>query len=394
MTLKGHKEPAGKHRKHADLARPIMGNFARNEWAFVGAQCTTIKVLAGQIITALSPKYKCGYADTTHNDDLTALPGRLADNAFMEYTDQVNYSQFSYNASVSPFKQRELFAEADLVLVNGNHQQAKAQIVIIDWNKENSLQKRLKYLTNVQLFLLADNCDDLFDFVKEAVTNWQEIPILRLADIEQIVSFFSTKLAQAKPALNGLVLAGGKSQRMGFDKGAANWFGKEQRYFMADMLQTLCDKVYISRSSEKQEISADYPVITDTFLNLGPLGAILSAFRERPDCAWLVVACDLPLLNKETLKYLVQNRDTASIATAFQSPDNEFPEPLITIWEPKSYPVLLSFLAQGYSCPRKVLINGDPKLLKAPDPDALTNVNTPDDLEKIKRILHQKIATA
>ena len=387
MTLKGHK-------KHADLTRPLMGNFARSEWAFVGAQCTTIKVLAGQIIAALSPKYKCAYADTTHNDDMAALPGRLADNAFMEYTDQVNYSQFSYNTSVSPFKQRELFAEADLVLVNGNHQQAKAQIVIIDWNKENSLQKRLSQLTNVQLFLLADNCDGVFDFVKEAVTGWEQIPVLRLDDIEQIVAFFSTKLAQAKPVLNGLVLAGGKSQRMGFDKGAVNWYGKEQRYFMADLLQPFCDKVYISRSSDKQEINQAYPVITDTFLNLGPAGAILSAFREQPDCAWLVVACDLPLLNKETLDYLVQNRDTAHIATAFQSPDNEFPEPLITIWEPKSYPVLLSFLAQGYSCPRKVLINGGPKLLKAPDPDALTNVNTPDELEKIKRILHQKIATA
>jgi molybdopterin-guanine dinucleotide biosynthesis protein A len=371
-----------------------MGNFARNEWAFVGAQCTTIKVLAGRIITALAPKYKCAYADTTHNDDMTALPGRLADSAFMEYTDQVNYSQFSYNTSISPFKQRELFAEADLVLVNGNHQQAKTQIVIIDWNKENSLQKRLGQLTNVQLFLLAENCDDVFDFVKEAVTGWEQIPVLKLVDIEQIVAFFSTKLAQAKPVLNGLVLAGGKSQRMGFDKGTVNWYGKEQRYFMADMLKTFCHKVYISRSSDKQEIDQTYPVITDTFLNLGPLGAILSAFREQPDCAWLIVACDLPLLNKETLGYLVKDRDTASIATAFQSPDNEFPEPLITIWEPKSYPVLLSFLAQGYSCPRKVLINCDPKLLKAPDTDALTNVNTPDELERIKRILHQKIATA
>jgi molybdenum cofactor guanylyltransferase len=394
VTSKENNHPEKKHKKHADLASPLMGNFARNEWAFVGAPCTTIKLLAGQIISSLSPQYKCAYADTTHNDDLAALPGRLADGAFMEYTDQVNHAQFGFNQNITPFKQRELFAEADVVFVNGNHQQAKAQVIIIDLNKENSLQKRLSQLTNVELFLLADNCDDLFDFVKEAIPNWQQLPVYKLADTDKIITFFRDKLAKAKPVLNGLVLAGGKSQRMGFDKGAFNWYGKEQRYFMADMLQTLCDKVYISRSSETQEINPAYPVITDSFLNLGPLGAILSALREQPDKAWLVVACDLPLLDKETLSYLVENRDSSAIATAFQSPDNEFPEPLITIWEPKSYPVMLSFLAQGYSCPRKVLINTEPKLLQAPDPIALTNVNTPEELEHIKRILHQKIATA
>ncbi len=393
MTSKEHNQPAGRHRKHADLARPLLGNFARNEWAFIGAPCTAIKLLAGQIINALSPQYKCAYVDTTHNDDPAVLPGRLPDGAFMEYTDQGSHALFSYNEAITPFKQRGLFTDADAVFVNGNHQKAKAQVVIIDLIKENSLQKRLSQLTNVQLFLLADNCDDLFDFVKQAIANWQQIPVYKLADTEKIISFFRDKLMESRPVLNGLVLAGGKSQRMGFDKGAFNWYGKEQRYFIADMLQPLCDEVFISRSSE-QQVESNYPTITDTFLNLGPFGAILSAFREQPDKAWLVVACDLPLLDKETLSYLVGHRDSSKIATAFQSSDNEFPEPLITIWEPKSYPVLLSFLAQGYSCPRKVLINTKPKLLQAPDPEALTNVNTPEELERIKRILHQKIATA
>ena len=386
MTLK-------EHRKHADLARPSVGNFGRNEWAIIGAPCTAIKLLAGQVISTLSSKYKCAYADTTHNDDMTALPGRLADGGVIEYTNEVNYQQFNYNSAVTPFKQRELFAEADIILVNGNHQQAKAQVVIIDLNKKTSLQKRVEQLTDVQLFLLADNCDDIFDFVKEAVPNWQRVPLYRLSEIDKIIAFFNDKLAQVKPVLNGLVLAGGKSQRMGFDKGAYNWYGKEQRYYMADMLMPLCDEVFISRSSEKQDVSLSYPIITDTFTNLGPYGAILSAFRQQPDKAWLVVACDLPLLDSETLGYLVENRDVSAIATAFKSEENEFPEPLITIWEPKSYPVLLSFMAQGYSCPRKVLINTEPKLLQTPVPGALTNVNTPDELGRIKRVLHQKIAT-
>jgi molybdopterin-guanine dinucleotide biosynthesis protein A len=193
-----------------------------------------------------------------------------------------------------------------------------------------------------------------------------------------------------KPVLNGLVLAGGKSKRMGFDKGAVDWHGKEQRYYMADLLKDFCADVYISRSSIEQDIDTKYQALTDTYTGLGPYGAILSAFKEKPDNAWLVVACDLPLLNQDTLKYLVENRGTSAIATAFGNGYQGLPEPLITIWEPKSNEVLLSFLGEGISCPRKVLINSDAKLLQAPDVNALTNVNTPEDFEKIKKLLSSK----
>ncbi|MBV8391274.1 MAG: NTP transferase domain-containing protein [Mucilaginibacter sp.] len=383
------------HKKHADLAKPAIGNYARNEWAILGAPCIVIKNLADQVIGALSSKYKCAYADTSHNDEMILAPGRLANGAMMEYTNQINYQQFNYNTGATPFRLRQQFSEADLVLVNGNHQQAKSQVVIIYHAKAASLQKRLAQLTNVELILLDENSTDVFDFIKEAIPNWQSIPAYRLDESDRIIAFFANKLQESKPLLNGLVLAGGKSVRMGFDKGSVSWFGKEQRYHVADMLKPLCKDVFIScRADQRQQISPDYPVLEDTFTGLGPYGAILSAFREQPDRAWLVVACDMPLLETETFKFLMEQRKVSAIATAYNSPENEFPEPLITIWEPKSYPVLLSFLSQGYSCPRKVLINSDVHLLQASNTDALTNVNTPDDLEKVKRTIHQKIASA
>jgi len=382
------------HKKHADLVRPAIGNYAKNEWAIVGAPCVVIKALADQVIGALSSKYKCAYADTSHNDEMTLAPGRLANGAMLEYTDQVNYQQFNYNTTSTPFRLRQQFFGADLVLVNGNHQQAKSQVVIVYHTKAASLQKRLTQLTNVELILLAESAIDVFDFIKESIPNWQNIPMCRLDEPDKIVTFFENKILQSKPLLNGLVLAGGKSVRMGFDKGAVSWFGKEQRYHVADILKPLCKDVFIScRADQKEQINPTYPVLEDTFLGLGPYGAILSAFREQPDKAWLVVACDMPLLETETFKFLIEKRKVSAIATAYNSPDNEFPEPLITIWEPKSYPVLLSFLSQGYSCPRKVLINSDVHLLQAPNVDALTNVNTPDDLEKVKLTIHQKIAS-
>ncbi|MDB5128744.1 NTP transferase domain-containing protein [Mucilaginibacter sp.] len=388
MTLKEHK-------KHTAIIRPAMGNFGRNEWAILGGPCTVIKFLADQVITALSPQYQCAYADTSHNDDMMGLPGKLASGAALEYTDQINHTQLNYKVPLTPFTQRELFSAMDLVLVNGNHQQAKAQVVIIDINKRASLQKRVAQLTNVELFLMADNADEIPDFIQETLPNWQEIPVLKLNDDTlQIIEFFKTKLQQVKPILNGLVLAGGKSARMGYDKGAVNWYGKEQRYHMADLLKKHCAEVYIScRDGEQQkEINTEYLSLPDTFTGLGPYGAILSAFREQPDRAWLIIACDLPLVDANVLQHLVDNRNTATIATAYQSDYKDFPEPLITIYEPKSYPVLLQYLAQGYSCPRKVLINSDITLLQSPEPDALANVNTPEELDRIKRILHHKIA--
>jgi molybdopterin-guanine dinucleotide biosynthesis protein A len=235
---------------------------------------------------------------------------------------------------------------------------------------------------------LADDAGDVFDFIKEAVPNWQDIPLYRLDETGKIIAFFENQLQQAKPILNGLVLAGGKSERMGFDKGGVNWHGKEQRYHMADLLRPFCKDIFIScRADQQQEIDGQYPSLPDTFTGLGPYGAILSAFREKPDNAWLVAACDLLLLSEKTLQHLTDNRNSSTIATAYQSGFDDFAEPLITIWEPKSYPVLLSFLSQGYSCPRKVLINSGITLLKAPNPDELTNVNTPEDLEKAKLLL-------
>nr|WP_255531100.1 NTP transferase domain-containing protein [Pontibacter sp. FD36] len=198
-------------------------------------------------------------------------------------------------------------------------------------------------------------------------------------------------MQQVQPKLKGLVLAGGQSLRMGQDKGAMQWHGKEQRYYMADLMREMCQEVYIScRAEQETDLDANYNTLPDTFTGLGPYGAILSAFREDPDAAWLVVACDLPLLDAATLQHLVEKRDTSVNATTYVSPQDGFPEPLIAIWEPKSYPVLLSFLAQGYTCPRKVLRNSEIHLIEAAHADTLRNVNTPEELEQVQLLLQQK----
>lgn len=195
------------------------------------------------------------------------------------------------------------------------------------------------------------------------------------------------------PLINGLVLAGGKSTRMGTDKDIMKWHGKEQRYYAADLLKPFCEEVFIScRAEQAAHIDQAYQALPDTFLNMGPTGGILSALRAQRDKAWLVIACDLPLLNEETLRYLLTNRNKKNLATTYQSPHDGLPEPLITIWEPESYPVLLNFLGKGMTCPRKVLMNSETTILKPLQPETLMNVNTPEDAKKATEVLQSGAA--
>ncbi len=289
------------------------------------------------------------------------------------------------------FQYRTWFNDADLVLVNGNHFTAKRQVVVIDPKKEASLLKRLEQLTQVDLILLTEPHQTPYEFLETHLKGQAVQPsVLNLSDTAAIAHFFSIMLGAARPPLLGLVLAGGKSQRMGQDKGNIDYHGLPQREYVAALLAPFCESVYISvRPDQTDEVNSAFALLPDTFSGLGPMGAILSAFREKPDAAWLVVACDLPMLHPEALQQLASARKTGMMATAFNSPVNQFPEPLIAIWEPRSYPILLQFLAQGYSCPRTALINSKVHLLEADDPEALYNVNDPESLRYVKERLHE-----
>jgi molybdenum cofactor guanylyltransferase len=194
-----------------------------------------------------------------------------------------------------------------------------------------------------------------------------------------------------KIPLFGLVLAGGRSKRLGQDKTIIPWHGTAQSAFLYQLLQKWCDDVYLSRRREQQAYDSSEKIIFDSSASPGPYGAILSAFEHRPDVAWLVIASDLPLLNAATLEFRVDHRDRERIATTFRGPHDGLPEPLVTIWEPRSYEILLAHAKLGFTCPRKVLIKtADACVLEPPDPDALANVNTPDDLKEVKTIMSRR----
>jgi molybdenum cofactor guanylyltransferase len=181
--------------------------------------------------------------------------------------------------------------------------------------------------------------------------------------------------------LYGLVLAGGHSTRMRRDKATLTYAGRTQLERAMALVTPHVARAYVSvRADQASEpLRARFAQIEDTHVNLGPVAGLLAAQARHPQAAWLVLACDLPLLDEATLVHLVRSRVPARAATAYRSSHDGLPEPLCAIWEPGSTAALAAYVAGGGECPRKFLARADTALIDEPDPRALDNVNTPEE---------------
>ena len=180
----------------------------------------------------------------------------------------------------------------------------------------------------------------------------------------------------------GLVLAGGESRRMGRDKALLVRDGQSQLGYGAALLEAVTDRVFISTRREQQDDAERkrFAQIVDRYDGIGPVAGILSAMDAHPDVNWLIVACDLPNIDQATLQYLLDNCSSEHPFTAYQSSYDGLPEPLCAIYRSGSDKIVRQFVEDGIVCPRKILIRSDTHLLEQPHPNALDNINTPDDL--------------
>jgi molybdenum cofactor guanylyltransferase len=358
------------HQKHSNIPKAQFGNFARNEIAFLGTPCAEIKVLFDKIISNF-PQYNFAIIEADHKAEEILQ-------THSKYTDKINFQRLDSLKKPLKFDFRPYFEDSDLVLVNGNHFEANAQVVIIDSRK--SLENKLHKLSNVQLIVLFDT--EIPDYLLNHFGD--NLPqILKSEQENEIFDFVEKTIKNAIPEIYGLVLTGGKSTRMGMDKGNLSYHsGESQNEFALNLLKEQLGKNVFLSLNNTQLPDYSEPHFRDKFFGIGPLGGILSAFQQYPDVAWLVVACDMPFLTEASINQLIAGRNPSKMATSFKSPTDEFPEPLITIWEPKAYPKLLQMLSYGYDCPRKALINSDIELLINENEKELQNINTLEQFEK------------
>ncbi|MEH6778814.1 molybdenum cofactor guanylyltransferase [Maribacter arcticus] len=184
--------------------------------------------------------------------------------------------------------------------------------------------------------------------------------------------------------LYGLVLSGGKSTRMGTDKGLIEYHGVPQREYLYNLLSQVCENTFISlREEQEDELPAAIKTIVDLNEFKGPYNGLLSAHKKYPEVAWLVLACDLPLMDLDALKELISQRDSEKESTAFALKENPLPEPLCAIWEPHALQQSITYLESGNgTCPRKYLINHDTKLVFPKNENVLLNANSDEDYKE------------
>ncbi len=371
-------------KKNKDLFHPL-------EMSFCGHSGSGKTTLLTKLIGLFSKKFKVGYIkhDAHHFEmDQKGKDTFLAAEAGAHQIAISSPQKMAIltNDCEDSFALRQRFLDSDFVFVEGYKHSLCHKILMWTGGHEDQalLEKYLK------------EGDQLLAIVGEALESpCSEVPYFHRDDIEEIYSFiheyFEKKVA--KRPLLGLVLGGGLSSRMGKDKGTLSYHGQSQVEHLYSLLDPFTDQTYVSCRADQihQDHIRPFPTIEDRYLNFGPTGGILSAFLKNPDAAWLVVACDMPLLNESSIRNLIEKRNPYKLATCYFNNEKKWPEPLCAIYEPKASLKLGTYLAMGRPCPRKILFNSRVECLEPYDQSILKNVNTLKDFEKMKSSLTGKI---
>jgi molybdenum cofactor guanylyltransferase len=188
--------------------------------------------------------------------------------------------------------------------------------------------------------------------------------------------------------LIGIVLAGGQSKRMGSDKALLCYHGKPQLEYLVELLSDYCLDVFIS-GQKRDGLSAKLRFLADSesYSSAGPIGGVLTVWEaigyDRPV---LVLGCDYPCIDDQTLEALLTVRQVESFATAFMHSDGT-PEPLLTLYEPKAFHELKQRFAQGEQSLKHFLHAYPCKLIQAKEPKWLIGVDT---LEQLREMMDEK----
>jgi molybdopterin-guanine dinucleotide biosynthesis protein A len=132
-----------------------------------------------------------------------------------------------------------------------------------------------------------------------------------------------------------ILLAGGKSSRMGQDKALLPF--KEEAsltHYQYKKLSTLFSNVYISTKDSKFDFEAN--LLFDTYNESSPLVALLSAFETLQPKMLFVLSVDIPFITPEIIKKLITLHSKAFDATIAKTPHGL--EPLCGLYNHTIYP--------------------------------------------------------
>ena len=190
--------------------------------------------------------------------------------------------------------------------------------------------------------------------------------------------------------ITGIILAGGKSSRMGKDKGMIQLAGKPLISYSIDALKPFCDQILISSNSEDYELFG-YPVHKDIFPDSGPMGGIYSCLLQSSSTLNLVLSCDMPLVSQSLIKYILDKSNKNSISVPVHG-DN-FIEPLCASYSTTTIPYLKKLIEQNslklidlidIAPSRQIRLDSS---LPFYNPDLFLNINRPGDLVRASALI-------
>ena len=195
--------------------------------------------------------------------------------------------------------------------------------------------------------------------------------------------------------ITAAVLAGGESQRMGADKALIEVNGRTLVERAVDSVRHLCEETIVvtgdPETLAEARLPSDVRIVSDEVPGLGPLGGLVTALASAGRRWVLALAVDMPFVDPAVLRLLWDSRDHAEAVVPLTG---RGAEPMLALYAKE--PCLRaarSALEAGERRPLALLDTVDTVevgegALREADPElrSLENVNTPADLERIRRL--------
>lgn len=189
----------------------------------------------------------------------------------------------------------------------------------------------------------------------------------------------------------GIVLAGGKSSRMGKDKALLTFDGETLLDRAIAAIKPLVTEVIVVVDREDRYSLPAVRKIVDLYPESGPVGGIVTGLLAAGEGYHYIIPCDMPLLNRQILLLLMESASPPYDAVIPEW--NGFPEPVFAVYSHEAVPKLKRFLEEGGRAAQRALdqlktLRIEESVLKKIDPSGrfLFNMNEPGDLE----LLHPK----
>lgn len=191
--------------------------------------------------------------------------------------------------------------------------------------------------------------------------------------------------------VTGILLAGGKSRRMGKDKRFLQ-LGEHTLFDRSlSVLRSLFQTVLVIIAQDSPPLETDVSVLRDLVPDCGSLGGLYTGLRQAATAHVFVVACDMPFLNLEVIRYMVGLKADADIVIARLESGLQ---PTHAVYSHRCLPVVEEMvrsrrmkLQDLVSHPSlQVRLITDAELAQIdPDGRSFLNVNTPSDFERARR---------